>query len=174
MWSNNVPLPAPGRLALIILSRVGCRQYEHVAREGDTTIPPSSVRLQRHTTLHIITLDLIPSYLLLSASRAHSSEYFRFAWSSFIWFEIEFENYLHVVDTIGQWSMDEWTLPAAVSRVFRSDYDSFKSRLGPLPVIRPQVVLVRSTVSPPPIQLGQTSKHNQLQYSIGLQTLANK
>ena len=87
MWSNNVPLPAPGRLALIILSRVGCRQYEHVAREGDTTIPPSSVRLQRHTTLHIITLDLIPSYLHLSASRAHSSEYFSFAWSSFIWFE---------------------------------------------------------------------------------------
>ena len=94
-----------------------------------------------------------------------------------VWaFEIEFENYLHVVDTIGQWSMDEWTLPAAVSRVFRRDYDSFKSRLGPLPVIRPQVVLVRSTVSPPPIQLGQTSKHNQLQYSIGLQiqTVANK
>ena len=56
------------------------------------------------------------------------------------------------------------------SSVFRRDYDSFKSRLGPLPVIRPQVVLVRSTVSPPPIQLGQTSKHNQLQYSIGLQT----
>ena len=143
-------------------------------RGGHYTIPPSSVRLQRHTTLHIITLDLIPSYLLLSASRAHSSEYFRFAWSSFIWLEIEFENYLHVVDTIGQWSMDEWTLPAAVSRVFRSDYDSFKSRLGPLPVIRPQVVLVRSTVSPPPIQLGQTSKHNQLQYSIGLRTLASK
>ena len=137
-------------------------------RGGHYTIPPSSVRLQRHTTLHIITLDLIPSYLLLSASRAHSSEYFRFAWSSFIWLEIEFENYLHVVDTIGQWSMDEWTLPApaAVSRVFRRDYDSFKSRLGPLPVIRPQVVLVRSTVSPPPIQLGQTSKHNQLQYSM--------
>ena len=64
--------------------------------------------------------------------------------------------------------------PSSRSSVFRRDYDSFKSRLGPLPVIRPQVVLVRSTVSPPPIQLGQTSKHNQLQYSIGLQTVANK
>ena len=158
--------PHPGDSLWLYCHEWDVANMNMLHERGDTTIQPSSVRLQRHTTLHIITLDLIPSYLLLSASRAHSSEYFSFAWSSFIWFEIEFENYLHVVDTFGQWSMDEWTLPAAVSRVFRRDYDSFKSPLGPLPVIRPQVVLVRSTLSPPPIQMGQTSKHNQLQYSI--------
>ena len=166
--------PHPGDSLWLYCHEWDVANMNMLHERGDTTIPPSSVRLQRHTTLHIITLDLIPSYLLLSASRAHSSEYFSFAWSSFIWFEIEFENYLHVVDTIGQWSMDEWTLPAAVSRVFRRDYDSFKSPLGPLPVIRPQVVLVRSTLSPPPVQMGQTSQHNQLQYSIGLQTVAYK
>ena len=141
--------PHPGDSLWLYCHEWDVANMNMLHERGDTTIPPSSVRLQRHTTLHIITLDLIPSYLLLSASRAHSSEYFSFAWSSFIWLEIEFENYLHVVDTIGQWSMDEWTLSAAVSRVFRRDYDSFKSRLGPLPVIRPQVVLVRSTAQCP-------------------------
>ena len=166
--------PHPGDSLWLYCHEWDVANMNMLHERGDTTIPPSSVRLQRHTTLHIITLDLIPSYLLLSASRAHSSEYFSFAWSTFIWFEIEFENYLHVVDTIDQWSMDQWTLPAAVSRVFRRDYDSFKSPLGPLPVIRPQVVLVRSTVSPPPVQMGQTSQHSQLQYSIGLPTVAYK
>ena len=53
MWSNNVPLPAPGRLALIILSRVGCRQYEHVAREGGHHYPAIISQItETHNTAH--------------------------------------------------------------------------------------------------------------------------
>ena len=53
MWSNNVPLPTPGRLALIILSRVGCRQYEHVAREGGHYYPAIISQItETHNTAH--------------------------------------------------------------------------------------------------------------------------